>query len=377
MVYYQSLATTVQGFIAKGMRKFVVTSSGGEEGKSTITANLGRALAKSGKATVVLVDADQVKPDLHTLFGLENGRGVGDALKELYQTDLARANPHQFGLGDWMELLHVQARTGNLLVAQNGQKLSILFHKGRISRVDWGGRREDRRLGDLLITAGKITKDQRDAALRLQQETHAPLGDVLCGLGYAEPADMESALQAQINDAFYTILALRQPAVRFSETACGDPCSESQNGGAVNGLLPRVLRTPGQQPFLSGQLSRYLRDTEVENLKLLTSGAIAYHLQDWAVVQQFKAMLDTLSRKFGVVLIDSPPVSLNSPATTLATLADGVLFVVKSNGLDLPIIRHAKEELEKVEANLLGVVLNQVDVTESPELFRYYGTLPK
>ena len=62
-------------------RVIVLTSAHPGEGKSTVTCNLGVELAKTGK-NILLVDADTRKPDLHRLFGLPNGSGLADLLRD-------------------------------------------------------------------------------------------------------------------------------------------------------------------------------------------------------------------------------------------------------------------------------------------------------
>src|SRR2546422_4571013 len=80
--HYKPLADEVRRLAARGKRRLLVTSSGAGEGKSTITAALGCALARSGKTSVVLVDTDQMRPTLHGWFGLDNQRGLGELLEE-------------------------------------------------------------------------------------------------------------------------------------------------------------------------------------------------------------------------------------------------------------------------------------------------------
>lgn len=56
-----------------------ITSPGSREGKSTVCANLGVALAQAGKSTLV-VDCDFRRPVLHKIFRLRNFQGVVDVL---------------------------------------------------------------------------------------------------------------------------------------------------------------------------------------------------------------------------------------------------------------------------------------------------------
>jgi capsular exopolysaccharide synthesis family protein len=60
-------------------RVVLVTSTGPEEGKSTVVANLGVSLAQSGRRTL-LIDTDFRRPALHGLLDLPRSRGLADAL---------------------------------------------------------------------------------------------------------------------------------------------------------------------------------------------------------------------------------------------------------------------------------------------------------
>jgi receptor protein-tyrosine kinase len=57
----------------------VVASPRDGEGKTLIAANLGEAIARTGKL-VVIVDGNLRKPGLHTIFALDNARGLGTLL---------------------------------------------------------------------------------------------------------------------------------------------------------------------------------------------------------------------------------------------------------------------------------------------------------
>lgn len=60
-------------------RVVLVTSTGPEEGKSTVVANLGASLAQSGRRTLV-IDTDLRRPSLHRTLGAPRSRGLADIL---------------------------------------------------------------------------------------------------------------------------------------------------------------------------------------------------------------------------------------------------------------------------------------------------------
>jgi capsular exopolysaccharide synthesis family protein len=76
--------------LERDVRTIMITSAGEQEGKSTTTANLGIALARSGRR-VVLVDLDLRRPFLARFFGLEGRAGLTDVALGHVRLDAAVA----------------------------------------------------------------------------------------------------------------------------------------------------------------------------------------------------------------------------------------------------------------------------------------------
>ena len=75
---YRALRTNVQ-FLAEDKRVIEITSPDPAQGKSTVTANLGAALAQIG-IDCVIVDADLRRPTQHKVFGIDNSTGLSNLL---------------------------------------------------------------------------------------------------------------------------------------------------------------------------------------------------------------------------------------------------------------------------------------------------------
>jgi succinoglycan biosynthesis transport protein ExoP len=68
-------------------RVLVVTSPGAGEGKTTVSSNIAIAMAEAGRS-VLLIDMDLRRPQLHTLFGLSNDRGFSDLVRSGEQVEI-------------------------------------------------------------------------------------------------------------------------------------------------------------------------------------------------------------------------------------------------------------------------------------------------
>src|SRR5262245_42421971 len=375
--YFTSLAAEVERFVSDGKRRLLFTSSGPGEGKSTVSAGLGRALARSGRTSVVIVDTDHLRPTQHRLFQLDNSRGLGEYLRDIRVFDPRREDPQQFGLGDWLELLQIQARSGRLRVEEDGAVFVIMLKKGAVVSIADEKASDDERLGHILLRQGLLTPSQHESAVRLHEESHRPMGDVLLRLGFAELEEVHLALRTQAMERLRRILSMGHPTCSFHESAegyvSGQPTlANSRDSAGIDAYVGQRIREYFKRPFLTSKISAYLKDTEFSNLKVMTSGVIPYDLIDRTSAGPFQCLLNQLAQTFDVVLIDSPPVAVASPAESIAQLVEGTLLVVKSDGYDTQIVQRAKTMLEKRGATMLGVVLNQVDLRQADPVLHYY-----
>ena len=375
---YASLGAEVERHIAQGRRSLLVTSSGPGEGKSTIAAGLAGVLSRAPGRRVILVDTDQYRPSQHRLFELENSYGLGELLGEVYQADPSHAEGGRLGFDDWIELLQVQARSGRLLVAEQDQTYVVTLLKGAIVGIIELDRSEDQLLADGLVDLGLLAPSQRDSVLHMCRESREPLGDVVVRLGYVGPEALLATRRAQASERLQRILALRRPRCEFSEMGSDDLASQMHRQWpmaddlSLDAHLGQQLRAFSRRPYLSRQIERYLKATDIENLKVLTSGATPSDLLSRYGSAPLKRVLDILLRMADVVILDSPPIAVTSPAETIAEMVDGVVMVVKAGGYDVQVIRRAKERLESRGVRLLGVVLNQVDFDQADDQLHYY-----
>ncbi len=101
-----------------------------------------------------------------------------------------------------------------------------------------------------------------------------------------------------------------------------------------------------------------IQPTEVPGLSLLPSGPLPPRPADLLGSRRMEGLLARLKQAADIVIFDTPPVQNFTDALVLATRVDGVLLVVQANRSRRDRVREARQKLEKVKANLLGVVLS-------------------
>ena len=110
-----------------------------------------------------------------------------------------------------------------------------------------------------------------------------------------------------------------------------------------------------------GEAARALQAVaDVPGLKVLTSGPPPVSPTQVLAARNMETLLHDLVESADLVLIDAPPVVAVSDASVMATKVDGVLLVLKAGQTKRDYARQAKETLEKVNAHVVGAVLNNV-----------------
>jgi capsular exopolysaccharide synthesis family protein len=112
-----------------------------------------------------------------------------------------------------------------------------------------------------------------------------------------------------------------------------------------------------------------VQETKIPNLSILTSGTRPPNPSELLGSGKMKQFIDGLKEKYEYIIIDTPPIIAVTDAQLIASHADGCLLVIASSQAEREAAVKAKELLEKVNAKILGVVLNKLEVQEKG----YYG----
>lgn len=116
-----------------------------------------------------------------------------------------------------------------------------------------------------------------------------------------------------------------------------------------------------------------INDVSIENLSLLTSGTKPPNPSELLASKRMQSFVEELKEKYDCIIIDTPPVIAVTDAQLVARYVDGCLLVVAASQAQREAAIKAKQLLEKVNANILGTILNKLEVREKGYYGYYYS----
>ncbi|CAM2898621.1 CpsD/CapB family tyrosine-protein kinase [Salinicoccus roseus] len=118
-----------------------------------------------------------------------------------------------------------------------------------------------------------------------------------------------------------------------------------------------------------------VRETEIENLDIVSSGPIPPNPSELLSSNKMTHLLKTFSMHYDMVIIDSPPLLAVTDAQVLSKITDGTVLVTNVAENNRDKLREAKDLLDKADANILGVVMNNKKMnTKKDDYYYYYGS---
>ena len=254
-------------------------------------------------------------------------------------------------------------------------------------------------LGFLLSLLADLTDstfrnpDDVENVLQLPVMAHVPmlppgltreesLGNIVPEICVAHrPKSKESEVFRSLRTSlFFTAASSKLQVIQVTSPSTGDgkstitaniACAIARSGKKV--LLvdcdlrrPRVAsifglpRKVGLSTVLSGQseIPDVIANSGLEHLSVMPAGPIPADPAELLTSAKFGECLEVLRDKFDYVLLDTPPMLAVSDPGIIANLADGVILTLRilKNGRGASV--RAKELLQELDANLLGVVVN-------------------
>ena len=120
-------------------------------------------------------------------------------------------------------------------------------------------------------------------------------------------------------------------------------------------------------------LDEVIQTTKVPTLHMMASGKLPSSSIGILSSTQMRALIAELKGRYDYVFFDSPPIMGVSDASILASEVDMTLQVIQYRRYPQPMNIRAKQMIEKVGGNLLGIVLNNINMSQDESYYYYSG----
>lgn len=107
-------------------------------------------------------------------------------------------------------------------------------------------------------------------------------------------------------------------------------------------------------------------------LDVITSGNIPTNPTELLNSNSIKELIKELSLEYDYVLLDTPPIMLVSDPLTITSFSDAVILTVAYSEIEKEIAKKSVDALLRVNANIIGTVLNKIPVTKHNKYYYNY-----
>jgi capsular exopolysaccharide synthesis family protein len=139
--------------------------------------------------------------------------------------------------------------------------------------------------------------------------------------------------------------------------------------------LLKVSNSLGVTNYLLKQntLEEVIQRTSIPTLDLMASGKLPSSSMNILGSAPMKNMVAELKQRYDFVFFDSPPIMGVSDAAILASEIDMVIQVIQYRRYPQPMNIRAKQMIEKVGGTLIGIVLNNINMSQDESYYYYSG----
>ena len=137
-------------------------------------------------------------------------------------------------------------------------------------------------------------------------------------------------------------------------------------------LIGRDPKSPGLADLVAGQaqIGQCLLHHEKAGIHILPAGTVPPNPLELISSKRFGEVVAKLKEAFDIIIFDSAPLQLVSDSLVLSGYASAVIYVVKADSTPYQVAQNGLKRLHRVDAPVLGVVLNQLDLERAE---KYYG----
>lgn len=135
----------------------------------------------------------------------------------------------------------------------------------------------------------------------------------------------------------------------------------------------RVKNDEGLSTLIIGKstIDKSIKSNVINGLNLLPSGPMPPNPSELLASDQFKNLLEKLSKDYDYVIIDTPPVNVVSDAMVMKDSINGILLVLKYGYTTYTDVSNCMKQIDLADASLFGFIVNEVKHTHGGAYYNY------
>ena len=137
--------------------------------------------------------------------------------------------------------------------------------------------------------------------------------------------------------------------------------------------VPNVLGLSNLLTDSLTNIAKYVQKTDFKNLSIITRGAFPPNPSELLGSKKNQTLIAGLAKRYDVIIFDGAPCNGVTDSVIMSTFVDEVLIVTKDSATPRAVLQSTKEALEKVDAPIAGVVLNNIN-KKIAKYYSYYGS---
>mgnify|MGYP004525673197 FL=1 len=137
-----------------------------------------------------------------------------------------------------------------------------------------------------------------------------------------------------------------------------------------------ISNTKGLSNLLVGQnvvdCAEYIKKTNIPNLYIIPRGTVPPNPSELLNSTNTKKIINFLRENFDRIIFDGVPINGLPDSLIMASLVDRVVLITSCGYTKIDELMEAKKALEKIDANVAGVVVNRASGTKRGKYSNYY-----
>lgn len=132
-----------------------------------------------------------------------------------------------------------------------------------------------------------------------------------------------------------------------------------------------ISNTYGLTDILTKNQEIELCTNHLCGLDIITSGDIQENPSEILTSKKMKYFIECVREEYDYIFLDTPANYILTDAEILSVFSDGVIFIVSNGDVDREVAKLSIKKLKKLNANILGTVINKVTDKKNNH-YRYY-----